>query len=117
MDDKELARQVATELGPDVAAAVENPLPPGEATRAFGLPETIVIGSFLASCAQVAIQIWHARQDRALLVLALAEGLEGRPELASPLDPEKQLGIIARIVNAIIPERLGSSPSIRIEKP
>src|SRR5438034_8376278 len=107
MDDKALARRVAAELGVDVTAAVESPLPPDEATRGFGLPEAIMMGSFLASCAQVAIQLWQARQDRVLLVLALTEGLDGQPELASRLDPEKQLSIIARIVNAIIPERFG----------
>src|SRR5215510_9537584 len=125
MDAKALARQVAADLPLDmvaagfrdqVLAAVENPMPTSEATRAFGLPEATMIGCFLASSAQVAIQTWQARQDRALLVLALAEGLESRPELASRLDPERQLGIISRIVNAIIPERFGSSPSIKIEK-
>jgi Protein of unknown function (DUF1353) len=76
----------------------------------------MAIGTFLTGCAQLAVQIWQARQDRALLVLALAEGLEGRPELASQLNPERRLGLVGRIVNAIVPERFGSSPSIKADK-
>ena len=112
MDEQRLLRQIAVELGPDVLRAAENPLPPDEATRTLGLSDAMLVGSFLAACLQLAVQIWQARQDRALLVLALAEGLDGKPELATRLDPERRLGMIARIVNAIIPERFGSSPSI-----
>jgi hypothetical protein len=115
MDDKELARLVAADLGADVAAAVATP--ERDATRAFGLGETMAVGSFVASCAQLAVQIWQARQDRALLVLALAEGLDGRPELASRLDPERRLGLIGRVVNKLVPERFGASPSIPAQKP
>ena len=57
MDDKALARAVAADLGSDVLAAVENPLPPGEATRAFGLTEAMMVGSFVAAAAQLAVQI------------------------------------------------------------
>jgi Protein of unknown function (DUF1353) len=119
MDGKELARLVAADLGHDVVSAVENPLPPGEASRTFGagLTETMAVASFLASSAQLAIQIWQVRQDRALLVLALAEGLDERPELASQLDPEKRLGILARLVNKLVPERFGSSPSLTSDAP
>ena len=117
MDDKELARLVAADLGADVLAAIEKPVPPGEATRALGLTETMMVASFLMTCAQLAVHLWQARQDRALLVLALAEGLDSRPELASRLDPERRLGLIGRIVNAIIPERFGSSPSLPADKP
>ena len=108
MDDKALARAVAADLGADVLAAVENPEP----TRAFGLTEA----GFIIACAQLAVQMWSARQDRALLVLALAEGLDDRPELAAHLDPEKRFGIVARMVNKLIPERFGSSPSIPVQK-
>ena len=110
MDDKELARLVAADLGTDVAAAVANP--ERDATRAFGLGETMAVGSFILSGAQLAVQIWQARQDRALLVLALADALDGRPELASCLDPERRLGILGRVVNKLVPERFGSSPSL-----
>ena len=110
MNDKELARAVAADMGADVVAAIEAPV--ADPTRAFGISETMATASFLASAAQLAVQIWQARQDRALLVLALAEGLDGRPELASKLDPERQLGIIGRIVNRLVPERFGSSPSL-----
>jgi Protein of unknown function (DUF1353) len=112
MDDKTLARLVAADLGAEVLAAVNTPPTPNDATRAFGLSEAMMVGSFLASCAQLAVQIWQARQDRALLVLALAEGLDGRPELASKLDPEKRLGLIAKIVNALIPDSHRAAPSI-----
>ena len=116
MDDKEFARLVALELGEDVAAETEHVIagerPAVDNTRALCLSEAMATAGFLTSCAQLAVQIWQARQDRALLVLALAEGLDDRPELASRLDPEKRLGIVARIVDKIIPENFGSSPSL-----
>ena len=108
MDDKSLARAVAADLGPDVLAAVDNPRP----TRAFGLTEA----GFVIALAQVAIQLWSAKRDRALLVLALAEGLDEKPELANQLDPERRLGIVARMVNKLIPESWGASPSIIADK-
>jgi len=115
MDDKELARVVALDLGPDVAKALD--APETDPTRMLGISETVAIASFLATSAQLAVQIWHVRQDRALLVLALAEGLDGRPELASRLDPEKRLGLLGRMVDRLVPERFGSSPSLPAEKP
>ncbi len=115
MNAEELARLVAADLGADLSVATG--ASDGDAARAFGLPEAMAVGSFIAACAQVAVQIWQARQDRALLLLALAEGLDGRPELASRLDPDRRLGIMARIVDKLIPKRIGSSPSLVIEKP
>jgi hypothetical protein len=114
MDSKSLARAVAADLGEDVLAVVDDPPPPGEMARGF--VEAVAIASFVAACAQLAIGIWQARQDRALLVLALAEGLENKPELASRLDPDRRLGLMGRVVNALVPERFGSSPSIPVVK-
>ena len=76
MDEKELARAVAAELGGSAAEDTDRALKgeiPTDATRAFDLGETMALGSFLASCAQLAVQVYHARQDRALLVEALLE--------------------------------------------
>jgi Protein of unknown function (DUF1353) len=130
MDSKSLARAVACDLGPEVLAAVERSELPGEASR--GLSEIMAVGSFIAASAQVALQLWQVRKDRALLALALAAGLEAEedpevaadprlsaakltPEqrkcLASSLDPEKRLGIIARLINRLIPEAFTSAPS------
>jgi hypothetical protein len=114
MDATLLARAAAADLGADVLAAVETPALPGDATR--GLSEAMMIGSFLAACAQLAVQVWQARQDRALLILALAEGLDGRPELASQLAPEKRLGLIARVINVLIPDTWRVAPSITPDK-
>src|SRR5262249_20636371 len=123
MDSKSLARAVAGDLGPEVLAAVERSEVPGEASR--GLSEVMAVGRFIAACAKVALQLWQVRKDRALLALALAAGLEAEedpeiaadpsltaakltPEqrkcLASNLDPEKRLGIVARVLNKLIPE-------------
>ena len=63
MDKDELARKVAAELGPQMATEVDREIASPAATRAFGLTEA----GFLVACAQIAIQIWSARQDRALL--------------------------------------------------
>src|SRR5258708_811987 len=110
MDDKELARAVAAELGEAVATETERNLrgdaSAGDTTR--GLTETMAVASFLASCAQVAVNIYQARQDRALLVQALLDGAPSNPRL----DPERRLGLIARIVDRLIPESLSASPSL-----
>jgi len=134
MDSESLARAVASDLGPEVLAAVERSELPGEASSR-GLTEVMAIGSFIAACAQVALQVWHVRKDRALLALALAAGLEAEedPELAadprlsaakltpeqrkclaSNLDPEKRLGIVARLINRLIPEAFASAPSLPV---
>src|SRR5262249_56766963 len=97
-----------------------------------GRTGAMAVGSFIAACAEVAMQVWHVRKDRALLALALAAGLEAEedPELAadprlsaakltpeqrkclaSTLDPEKRLGIVARLINKLIPEAFASAPT------
>jgi hypothetical protein len=119
MDDKELARGVAAELGGDIAAETERALrgepPASDGTRAFGLTESIAVGSFIASIAQLAVQIYQARQDRALLLQALVERGESNPGLARRLDPEKRLSLIGRIVNRLIPDGFGASPSLDMQ--
>ena len=102
MNDQELAHAVAAELGEDVLAAVEAPQP-DDATRAFGIPEAMVIGGFVISCAQFAMSIWQARQDRALLVEALVNS-EELMRVYPQLDPEKRLGFMARVVNKLVPD-------------
>ena len=58
MDDKDLARAVAAELGGDVAADTELALTT-EKTRSFGVVEAMSIGSFLVNSAQLAMAIWQ----------------------------------------------------------
>ena len=121
MEKDELARMVAAELGPQVVGEVEREIkgepPSGGGTRAFGITEAMAIAGFLYSCADVVIEVLKARKDRALLLQDLAEGLDIDPRLAARLDPEKRLGVMARIVNTLIPERIGSSPSLPLLKP
>ncbi len=107
MDEKDLARAVAAELGGDVSADTERALT-AEKTRSFGVVEAMSIGSFLVNSAQLAMAIWQTRRDRALLVEAL---LEKAPE-SKLLDPERRLGMIGRIVDRLVPESWGVSPSL-----
>jgi hypothetical protein len=118
MNDRELARLVAAGEGGDVAAEVERESGRSRASsdqvRALGLTEAMAVASFLTSCARLAVEIWRARQDRALLLLALVETTENDPKIRTLLDPEKRLGLVAKLVNRLVPERFGSSPSIPI---
>src|SRR5262245_14319895 len=102
MDEKNLARSVAADLGTDVLAAVEAP-PADDRTRAFGITEAMAVGGFLAQCAHIAIQVWQARQDRALLVEALVNS-DKLMQMYPRLDPEKRLGLAARILKKLLPD-------------
>jgi uncharacterized protein DUF1353 len=116
MDGQALARAVATEEGSNVLAEVDRELgdgvPPRDQARTFGLTETITIGSFLVSCAQLAIQVWQARQDRALLLLDLVEATQHDSSHSAGLDSEKRLDLVGKLVNRLVPENRTSSPSI-----
>ena len=101
MDDKELARAVASDLGPEIAAAVENP--PGAETVRGGLPEAMAVGGFVLSCAQLTWQIWNARQERELLVEALANS-DKLLAVYPQLDPEKRMGLMARVLAKFLPD-------------
>jgi hypothetical protein len=117
MDEQVILRSLAAGIGPDVLAALDNPSPAGD-TRALGLTEALAIGSFLTSALQLAVQLWQARQDKALLTLALAEAIEnGDTRLASQLDPERRLGVVGRIVARLVPtDTPAASPSIPVLK-
>lgn len=104
-----LALSVATDLGPDVIAAVE--APPSD-TRALGLTETMAIGGFLIQCAQLAIQLWQSKEDRALLVASLADS-EQLMEAYPRLDPEKRMGLTARILRKFLPQSFESALEAR----
>lgn len=107
MDEKELARSVATEEGGDLVAETEKALDT-EKTRSLGIVEVMSMGSFLAASAQLAFTVWQGRKDRALLIEAL---LDKAPE--SPLlDPERRLGILGRIADKLVPDSWGASPSL-----
>jgi Protein of unknown function (DUF1353) len=102
----DLARAVAADLGPDVEAAVATP-PADDKTRAFGITEAMATGGFLVQCAQVAVQMWQAKQDRALLVAALANS-EQLMAAYPRLDPEKRLGLVARMLRKMLPSLFGA---------
>ncbi len=105
MDEKELARAAAADLGPDVIAAVEKPVADDE-VRGLPVSDAMAIGGFLVSCAQLTWQIWNARQERALLVEALTNS-EKLMTMYPRLDPEKRLGLIARVLAKLLPDTFG----------
>ncbi|WP_008544410.1 DUF1353 domain-containing protein [Bradyrhizobium sp. CCGE-LA001] len=105
MNEKDLARAVAADLGPEVLASLDGPASDGR-TRTFGITEAMAIGGFLVQCAQLALEIWRAREDRAVLPATLVNN----DELMSAyprLDPEKRLGLIARVLNKLLPDSFG----------
>lgn len=96
----DLARAVAAEMGNDVLAALS--APPAD-TRAFGVPEAATVAGLIIQCVQLAIQIWQAKEDRALLVAALVDSkqlMEAYPRL----DPEKRMGVVARVLRKFLPQ-------------
>ena len=102
MNEQDLARAVAEDLGDDVLAAIDKPQPE-DATRAFGIPEAMAVGGFIVQCAQLAVEIWSAERDHAVLVQAL----NNNDKLASifpSVDPEKRLGLVARVVRKFLPD-------------
>src|SRR5262245_19487861 len=111
MDERELARLVAAEEGDEVARETERALEADttatDQTRSLTIVEVATLGSFLASCAKVAIEVWRARQDRALLLLALAEAAEDSSRISAKLDPEKRLSLVAKLIDRLIPTSLG----------
>jgi hypothetical protein len=119
VNEIDLARAVAADLGADlgqdVLAAVEAPSSE-ERTRAIGVTEAIAIGGFLVQCAQVALEVWHARQDRVLLVQALANS-DKLAQIYPRLDVEKRLGLMARLLDKLLPDSFGRSPHDRISDP
>lgn len=103
MEAIDLARAAAVDFGHDVVTAVE--APPSN-TRSLGIPEAMAIGGFLVQCAQAVIQIWNARQERTLLVAALADNHELLNAYPS-LDPEKRMGLMAGLLAKFLPESFG----------
>jgi len=113
VDEKELARLIAADIGGDVAAETERqmsgePTPGADPARDLGIGAAVAVASFIASAAQLALQIQQVRQDRALLTQLLLEKAPDHPKLV----PERRLGIIGRIVDRLIPESVGASPSV-----
>jgi hypothetical protein len=110
MDQADLARAVAADLGGGIAIETERKLrgEPLSGDGQRGLTEAAAIASFIVSCAQLAFDIWRARQDRALLQQAILEGASIQPLL----DPEKRLSLIGRIIDRLIPDSIGASPSL-----
>lgn len=121
MNVEELARAVAADMEPDVQAATDREIRhephPDAATRSFGVSEAIAVAQFVLASAAVVVEVLRKRRDRALLQKDLAEGFEADPRLLSYLDPERRLGVLARVVDKLIPEQIGSSPSLLIDKP
>jgi Protein of unknown function (DUF1353) len=100
MDDKELARAVALDLGSDVVAALEGRLP-DEGTRTFGLIEAVTVAAFLVQCAQLVLQM---RSDGIGLVPAVANSRELMQQGYPGLSAEKRLGLVARILKKLLPD-------------
>lgn len=118
MNEKDLARAVAADLGANVIAEVEAELaaiPSREARRAYSLDETTAMAGFIVAATRYALSTQAAATGRDEAMAALAESIERVPALASRLDTERRLDILARIVNRLMPEpaarALGNDPA------
>jgi Protein of unknown function (DUF1353) len=116
-EPQDLARAVAADLEPAIRTELEREIkgepPPGGGTRAVGFNEIAAVASFLYAAANVVLEVWRARRDNAELVAELADGLEIDPRLAAHLDPEKRLGLMAGLLNKLLPDVFGRSPATR----
>lgn len=94
----ELARAVAAEMGGEVADETDKTLR-GEETRAFGLgiTEAMAIAAFIAQIAQLAVQLYQASKDSAVLIARLDAEAPPSPKL----DAAKRQSIIARVVDKL----------------
>ncbi len=123
MDEAELARAVAADLGPDIAAEVEREIAGvasrDGAPRAFSTDDKSAQAGFLVAGARLAVMLWRQQRERAALLLDLATGIEQRPELAARLHPELRLALTARLLDRLVPEQSatrGSPGDPRIER-
>jgi len=91
-----------------VLAAIDNPQPE-DATRDFGITGAMAVAGFIVECVSVLHQIWAANRDHALLIQALNDS-EKLNIIFPTLDPEKRLGLVARVVRTFLPD-LFAAPS------
>lgn len=114
----ELARAVAAEMGADYAREMDRRLagePPsadrggerGLLDLAWGNASDGV--GFVLSAIRVVQEVWQKRRDKALLAEDIAAGLKLDPALAYHLDYGRRLGIVAKIVDKVLPARFGTS--------
>lgn len=94
---EQLAMSVAGDVSPELAKATDAVLS-GEAVakeRLFGLGlgDALAAGSFLVTCAGFALEYWKTRQDKELLLLAIAAAIDSRKQL----EPEvvDEVGVIS----------------------
>jgi len=114
MNEQDLARAVAADLGADVLAAIEEP-PPEDATRALGIPEAMAIGGFLVSAAQFTFIVWQARKAENKQAAFVAD-LLGNKQLHAiypSLGQEQRMGVMARIARKLAPETFDATPEPR----
>ena len=108
MNENELARAVAADLGPDVLASVETPSL-DDRTRAFSTTEATAIAGFLLQCAQVILEIWRARQDRLLLSRCSRQQREADAGVPSPRCREAAWAHRS-LTEEFLPDTFGRSP-------
>jgi hypothetical protein len=114
MNEKELARAVAQDLGAQILAEVENELaetPAREGRRAYSPDETTATAGFIVAAAHHAMALHQQSLGRDQILTALAEDVERLPDLAGRLDPERRLDILAQLVDRLMPEQATRSLS------
>jgi hypothetical protein len=117
VDNQDLARALAAEMGHDYAREMDRqlsgaPASPRAAERGlldlpWGSPADGV--SFVISAITIVREVWQKRRDQALLAEDIAQGLEIDARLAYHLDLSRRLGLAAKIVDKLLPARFGSS--------
>lgn len=107
MNDATLALELAADFGGDVAAETERRLNGAplerERERLFLGADTLAIASFIVTVAQLAAQLWQAKQERANLLVKLAEWSAQQPIPGDDTQVEKRLAIVGRAVDKVAP--------------
>lgn len=107
------AGELNDDLGFDVKKATEQQIS-GEgseeqATRTFGIPEAMAIGSFLVTAAQFAWNIYKDEKDHVALIQQMVVGVETDKLKVGTLPEDKRLQLAASILHKLHPDAMSQA--------
>ena len=108
----EIARAVAAEFGAEVEAALtKEPLP--QSTRAFGVPEALMLAGFIGQAVQIALQFWSLRKSEPTLMVHDLFASTELKQSSAGLTDEKRMEVMAHILAQTAPDTFSTdNPSL-----
>jgi hypothetical protein len=97
MDQMQLARAAAEELGPEISKIADSLTPGVEHTRSFASPEAVAVYTLVAQLAALALQAHQVGLDRKSVRAKLLDSLPDRSRTIE----HKRIAIIDIIVNKL----------------